>query len=72
MYKAKVCGVDIRVGDVLEDSSGNACIVYKLWRLSDRGAIIINFYWISCRRSMYNDCATDRSFPTVFKKKLKI
>lgn len=72
MYKAKICGVDISVGDVLEDSSGNACTVYRLWRLCDRGAIIISFYWVNCRGNLYDDCATDRTFPIVFKRKLKI
>lgn len=72
MYKDKVCGVDIRVGDMLKDHRGNTCIVYKLRRFSDRGETIISFYWISIYGNLYDECVGETGFASIFKEKLKI
>lgn len=72
MYKTKVCGVDIRIGDVLEDISGHTCIVYDLWNLLDGGYLVVGFYWINRYGILYDDCISEVVFTTKFKKKLKI
>ena len=72
MYKTKICGVDISVGDILEDCSGHACIVYDLWNLLDGGNIVVSFYWINRYGILYDDCVSEVTFTAKFKRKVKI
>lgn len=72
MDKTKVCGVDVSVGDVFEDHSGNPCIVYDLFSLSKGSELIINFYWIDMYGNLYDDYVSETRFASVFKKKLGI
>jgi hypothetical protein len=72
MYKTKICGVDISVGDMFKDRGGNTCVVYKLWRVRGSGELVVSFYWISIYRNLCEDCVSGNGFAALFKKKIKI